>query len=187
MIITTTILSETYTIFPTRGISFQILIVHRDHTQFSLRLLINCQWIQWSIHLKFSHISTILALRSLPTNKSFWSIRVRKRLYLLSSQFTMKRSKRHLLVSISLTLLCWLSNQLTLIIFRLKGDISNSWSRRDMTTRATSVHRVSPTTTFAPFFQGRFSKLCLNSISGSCLRWWVSDSHGIHSKFVLSP
>ena len=132
MTTTTSILSGPYTVFPTRGLSFQILIVRRDHTQFSHPLLINVQWIQCSIHLKFPHISTILTLRSLPTNKDFWSIRVRKRLTLESSQFTTKRSKPHLLVSISLSLLCWISNQLSLTIFRILEtfptvEVSETW------------------------------------------------------------
>ena len=108
-----------YTVFPTRRLSFQILIVRRDHTRFSFPLFFNFQWIQCSNHLKLPRISTILALRSLLTNKGFWSIRVHKRLYLESSHFASKRSKRHPLVSISRSLLCWLSNQLTLTIFRL--------------------------------------------------------------------
>ena len=116
---TTSILSGPYTVFPTRGLSFQILIVRRDHTQFSHPLLINVQWIQCSIHLNFPHISTILTLRSLPTNKVFCLIGVRKRLTLESSQFATKRSKHHLLVLISLSLLCWLWNQLSLTIFRI--------------------------------------------------------------------
>ena len=123
MTTTTSIFSGPYTVFPTRGLFFSDTnCAQGSHTVFS-PLLINFQWIQCSIHLKLPHISTILALRSFPTIKGFWSIRVSKRLYLESSQFATKRSKHHLLVSISLSLLCWLSNQLTLTIFRLLGTL----------------------------------------------------------------
>ena len=66
--ITTPTLSEPYTVFLTRRLSFQILFVRSDHTQLSLQLLINFQLIQCSNNPKLLHVSTLLTLRSLPAS-----------------------------------------------------------------------------------------------------------------------
>ena len=67
--ITASILSGTYTVFRTRRFLFKILIVRRDHTQFSHPLLIKFQS-QSSHHPKLPHISILLTLLSLPTRKA---------------------------------------------------------------------------------------------------------------------
>ena len=161
--------------------------MHRDHTQFSLPLIINFQRKQCSSHLKLPHIPTKLTLRSLPTNKEFWLVRVCKRLELESSQFANKWTKLYLLVLISLLLPCWLSNQLSLTIFRL-FDVSNGWSRRHMTTRATFVQTVPPTTTFAPLLQGLIPCSASTFSSQALACAYEYRLAGIHSSwFVLSP